>query len=84
MTKKIGVSLPDDLYAWMQSQVREGQADSVSGMIAQAMGAIRQRTELAALVDELKAEFGEPSPEAKAKIDNALENLRRLREGGVA
>lgn len=81
MTKKIGVSLPDDLYAWMQAQVKEGHAVSVSGLITQALSSRRQLTELAALVDDLKAEFGEPGPEAKAWAKEALERARALREG---
>ncbi|GLX02621.1 hypothetical protein [Microtetraspora sp. NBRC 16547] len=80
-TRKIGVSLPDDLYAWMQSQVEEGHADSVSGMISEALSGVRQRVELAALVADLKAEFGEPGPDVKARIDTAVAVLRRVREG---
>ncbi|ETK31805.1 hypothetical protein [Microbispora sp. ATCC PTA-5024] len=79
MTRKIGVSLPDDLYDWMQSQVEQGHADSVSGLIAEAVAAVRQRLELAALVADLTAEFGEPGPEAKARVDMAIANLQELR-----
>lgn len=83
MTKKIGVSLPNDLYAWMQAQVEEGHAGSVSGLITETLSARRQLSELAALVDDLKAEFGEPGPEAKAWAQEALERARALREGRI-
>ncbi|MBE1562927.1 toxin-antitoxin system antitoxin subunit [Nonomuraea africana] len=81
MTKKIGVSLPDDLYAWMQARVAEGKAESISGLITEVMASQRQLTELAALVADLKEEFGEPSPEDKAWAQAAIERARLAREG---
>ncbi|WP_084960095.1 hypothetical protein [Thermoactinospora rubra] len=81
MTKKIGISLPDDLYAWLQASVEEGRADSVSGMIADTLAARRQREGLAELVADLKAEFGEPTPEEVAWADDVLRRAQALAEG---
>ncbi|GIH70685.1 hypothetical protein Mth01_29380 [Sphaerimonospora thailandensis] len=72
MTKKIGISLPDDLYDWMQSQVAAGEADSISGLITRIVATHRQRMELAALIADLEAEFGEATPEEMAWVDRAM------------
>lgn len=72
MTKKIGVSLPDDLYAWVAREVKAGKAESVSGLIAESLDAQRARAELESLVADLTAELGEPDDEQMAKLDEAL------------
>ncbi|MCG5214480.1 ribbon-helix-helix domain-containing protein [Streptosporangium soli] len=79
MTKKIGVSVPDDLFRLMQEEVESGRAASISGLISDAVGNHIQRIQLAALVTELVEEFGEPGPEAKAWADEVLAKARRLR-----
>lgn len=66
MTMKIGVSLPDDLYEWAVGQVDKGRAESVSGLIAHGLKVLRSQTELKALVEDMRDEFGEPDEEAKA------------------
>lgn len=81
MIKKIGVTLPGDLYAWMQDMVEQGHADSVSGLIIETLASRRQLAQLAMLVADLKEEFGEPGPEAKAWTREALERARAAREG---
>ena len=37
MTKKIGISLRDDLYEWAIREVEEGRAESVSALIAEGL-----------------------------------------------
>jgi len=72
MTKKIGVSLRDDLYEWAAREVAEGRAESVSALIAHGLEVLRSRSELAALVRDLKAEIGELDDETKARVDEAM------------
>ena len=72
MTKKIGVSLPDDLYEWAAREVKAGKAESVSGLIAESLDARRARAELESLVADLTAELGEPDDERKAKLEEIL------------
>lgn len=66
MTMKIGVSLPDDLYEWAVREVDKGRAESVSGLIAHGLKVLRSQAELKALVEDMRAEFGEPDEETKA------------------
>jgi Arc/MetJ-type ribon-helix-helix transcriptional regulator len=80
MTRKIGISLPDDLYTWIQSQVDEGRGASVSGVVADAVYDLRQRIELEALVADLIEEFGEPGPEDEAWVNNTIAMARTARE----
>jgi len=72
MTRKIGVSLRDDLYAWAAREVTEGRAESVSALIAHGLEVLRSRSELAELVRDLKAEIGELDDETKARVDEAM------------
>ncbi|HEX6471900.1 MAG TPA: hypothetical protein VF069_22585 [Streptosporangiaceae bacterium] len=72
MTKKIGVSLPDELYEWAAAEVEEGRADSVSGLIADCLQARRARDELESLVADLAAEIGEPDEESRAQFEAAM------------
>jgi Arc/MetJ-type ribon-helix-helix transcriptional regulator len=58
MTKKIGISLKDELYEWASREVEEGRAESVSALIAEGL--------------DLRAEAGEPGEQAKARIEEAL------------
>jgi Arc/MetJ-type ribon-helix-helix transcriptional regulator len=72
VTKKIGVSLPDELYEWAAREVEEDKADSVSGLIAESLQTRRARAELDSLVDDLTAELGEPDEESKARFEAAM------------
>ncbi|GAT67510.1 hypothetical protein PS9374_03165 [Planomonospora sphaerica] len=80
MTKKIGVDLPDDLYRWMQSEVRAGRALSISGLIAEVVEHQRSRAELSALVADLRTEFGPPTAESRKRIDEAVDALCTVQE----
>jgi Arc/MetJ-type ribon-helix-helix transcriptional regulator len=72
MTIKIAISLPDELVEDAREAVRTGQAASVSAYIADALVARKREHTLAGLVADLKAEFGEPSPEDDAWADEVL------------
>jgi len=72
MTRKIGVSLRDDLYEWAAHEVAEGRAESVSALIAHGLEVLRSRSELAALVSDLEAQIGEVDDETKARAEDAL------------
>ncbi|HSV37383.1 MAG TPA: hypothetical protein VLI04_01365 [Nocardioidaceae bacterium] len=66
MTRKIAVSLPDQLVDEARAAVASGRADSVSAYVAEAMAEKSGRQSLSLLLDELDAELGAPSAEAKA------------------
>lgn len=66
MTTKIAISLPDELVDDAREAVRAGRAASVSAYIANALVARKREHTLESLVADLKAEFGEPSPEDDA------------------
>jgi Arc/MetJ-type ribon-helix-helix transcriptional regulator len=63
MTKKIAVSLPDDLVAEAHAAVAAGRASSVSAYVAQAMRQVSGQDSLAALLQDLIEESGPPSEE---------------------
>jgi Arc/MetJ-type ribon-helix-helix transcriptional regulator len=72
MTKKIGISLKDELYEWASHEVEEGRAESVSALIAEGLAVLEARSRLEALVTDLRAEAGEPGEQAKVRIEEAL------------
>jgi len=72
MTKKIGVSLREELYDWAAREVEEGRAESVSALIAEGLELLEARAQLEAIVTELHREAGEPDDQAKARLAEAL------------
>ena len=87
MTKKIGVSLPEDLYDWAAGQVREGRAESVSALIAEGLALLEARALLTKVVDDLRADLGEPDDERRSRVEEALraaEEAQRRRRAGSA
>jgi Arc/MetJ-type ribon-helix-helix transcriptional regulator len=72
MTKKIGVSLKDELYDWASREVEEGRAESVSALIAEGLAVLEARSQLEALVTDLRAEAGEPDEQTRVRIEEAL------------
>lgn len=82
MTKKIGISLKDDVYEWAAREVEEGRAESVSALIGEGLSVLEARSRLEALVADLRAEAGVPDEQAKARVGDALraadEAYRRL------
>ncbi len=72
MTKKIGVSLRDDLYEWAAREVEEGRAESVSALIAEGLQVLAARAQLEELIADLRAEVGELDEETKARVEEAM------------
>lgn len=72
MTRKIGVSLRDELYEWAAREVEEGRADSVSALIAEGLEALESRAQLEALVADLTAQVGDLDDQSRARVDDAL------------
>jgi len=75
MTTKIAVSLPDDQVAALKSATAAGRAPSVSALVSEALAEKFQRDSLAALVADIIAEDGPPSPEDYAWAEKALDGL---------
>ena len=71
MTKKIGISLKDELYEWASREVEEGRAESVSALIAEGLAVLEARSQLEALVTDLRA-AGEPDEQTKLRLEEAL------------
>lgn len=72
MTKKIGVSLPEELYDWAANQVRKGRAESVSALIAEGLRYLESQALLKEIIDDLRESAGEPDGETKARLDEAM------------
>jgi Arc/MetJ-type ribon-helix-helix transcriptional regulator len=87
MTKKIGVSLREELYDWAAREVAEGRAESVSALIAQGLELLEARAQLEAVVTGLHADIGELDDQAKVRLAEALaaadEAYRRHRDSGA-
>ena len=80
MTKaKIAITIPEDLLADVKASVARGEATSVSGFISEAvaysLGRRQGKRPLQIYLDMLKAEHGEPPPEAYEWAD---EQIRRM------
>jgi len=73
MTKKIGISLREELYDWAAREVKEGRAESVSALIAEGLELLEARTQLEAVVADLRADIGELDDQAKARLGEALD-----------
>jgi antitoxin ParD1/3/4 len=61
-TVKIAVSLPPEQVEEAKRAVQEGRAPSVSAYVAEALSQRQRGDALAALLEELVAEHGVPSP----------------------
>lgn len=62
MTRKITVSLPDELVLAAKRAVELGLADSVSAYVARAMSQQRADDTLTELVSQMRSSGGEPTP----------------------
>lgn len=71
MTKKIGISLRDDLYDWAAREVEEGRAESVSALVADGLSALRGYAELQALIDDLAPDAMQVDEETMARVEAA-------------
>ncbi|GAC1445243.1 MAG: hypothetical protein NVS3B26_11350 [Mycobacteriales bacterium] len=63
MTTKIAVSLPDEQVQAAKRAVAEGRATSVSALVSEALSEKLRTDGLAALVADIIAEDGPPSPQ---------------------
>jgi Arc/MetJ-type ribon-helix-helix transcriptional regulator len=72
MTKKIGISLRQELYDWAAHEVEEGRAESVSALIAEGLELLEARAQLEAVVTDLRADIGELDDQARARLGEAL------------
>jgi Arc/MetJ-type ribon-helix-helix transcriptional regulator len=72
VTKKIGVSLRDELYDWVAREVEEGRAESVSALIAEGLELLETRAQLEAVVTDLRSDIGDLDDAAKARLGEAL------------
>jgi Arc/MetJ-type ribon-helix-helix transcriptional regulator len=87
MTKKIGISLREELYDWAAREVEEGRAESVSALIAEGLELLASRAQLEAVVKDLRTEVGDLDEQAKTSLDAALgaaDEAYRKREAGDA
>lgn len=80
MTKaKIAITISEDLLVQVKDAVARGEAPSVSayisGAVAYSLGKREGKRPLQLYIDMVKAEHGEPPPEAYAWAD---EQLRRM------
>ena len=84
MTKKIGISLRDELYEWAAREVEEGRAESVSALVAEGLEILAARSELAALVADLRAELGPTDEETRARVDEAMRAMEEAQRRHLA
>jgi len=87
MTKKIGISLREELYDWAAREVEEGRAESVSALIAEGLELLESRAQLEAVVKDLRTEVGDLDEQAKTSLGAALgaaDEAYRKREAGDA
>jgi Arc/MetJ-type ribon-helix-helix transcriptional regulator len=75
-TAKIAITLPQEQLTRVRRAVRSGQAESVSGYIAQVLAEHEQRESLQQLVDDLVREHGEPTKKEQAWARRALARRR--------
>jgi hypothetical protein len=84
MTRKIGISLRDELYEWAAREVEEGRAESVSALVAEGLEILISQSALAALVADLKAEFGPIDEATQARVDEAMRAMEEAQRRHLA
>jgi Arc/MetJ-type ribon-helix-helix transcriptional regulator len=75
MTAKIAVSLPDHLVDEARAAVASGRASSVSAYVAEAMVEKSRRRTLAEVLDQMDADLGVPSAQARTRAARVLDAL---------
>ncbi len=74
MTKKIAISLPDELVDYARGAVRHGEAPSVSALIGEALNDRMRRQRLEDMLVEMLDETGGPlTDQERADIDRELD-----------
>lgn len=72
MKRKIAVSVPEELVAHMEREVKAGRAASVSAYVSEAVGRMAGDDELIRVLDQMDEEYGPPSEEVMAWAKHAL------------
>jgi len=72
MTKKVGISLRQELYDWAAREVDEGRAESLSALIADGLELLVARAQLEAVVKGLRTKIGDLDEQAKARVGAAM------------
>lgn len=80
MTKKLAISLPDDVAEDVRAAVEHGEAPSVSAYIAEALRAYKAPQDYDEFLAEWERESGPVSPEVEAWVDEQFERFG-LRKG---
>jgi Arc/MetJ-type ribon-helix-helix transcriptional regulator len=66
MKRKIAVSVPEDLVARVEGEVRAGRAASVSAYVTDALADKARHDQLADVLVEMDRELGKPSKKDQA------------------
>jgi Arc/MetJ-type ribon-helix-helix transcriptional regulator len=72
MTRKIAVSLPDELVTAAREAVAHGRAPSVSAFVAEAIKEHGRYADLSELLTEMTADGGTPTQEDRVWARKAL------------
>jgi Arc/MetJ-type ribon-helix-helix transcriptional regulator len=65
MKRKIAVSVPEELVAHIEREVKAGRAASVSAYVSEAVARMAGDNELIRVLDQMDEEYGPPSKEAE-------------------
>lgn len=74
--EKITISVPATIAAQVRKAVSDGSAESVSAYFTAAAAQTTRHGALQALLDEMNAEYGPPTPADFAWADEALNSRR--------
>jgi Arc/MetJ-type ribon-helix-helix transcriptional regulator len=77
MTKKLAISLPDELAEQVAAAVRHGRVPSASAYIAKAIEAYEEPMTLTQFFEEWRQEVGPSSPDEKAWARAQLDAIDR-------
>jgi hypothetical protein len=69
---KVAISIPARVLKEAKQQVRNGHAKSLSALVTEAVEDKVRRNELAEILNQMDAEFGEPSKAAQAWAKRVL------------
>lgn len=69
---KVAISIPARVLRQAKQQVRSGHATSLSALVTEAVADKVRRNELAEILDQMDAEFGQPSKTAQAWAKRVL------------
>jgi Arc/MetJ-type ribon-helix-helix transcriptional regulator len=73
--EKVGLTMPKQVAAEARERVREGEANSFSAYVSQAVKEKLERDDLKKLLEEMDAEYGPVSAERMAWADGVIDQL---------